>query len=54
MTVSIQTEKEELVGVQKTVIRDCDALGRLLELNLYINVLKNSHPDFAQEVETSF
>ena len=43
-----------MVGIQKTQIRDCDALGRLLELNLYIEVLSNTHPDFVTEPDTSF
>lgn len=42
-----------MVGVQKTIIRDCTAKG-ILELNLYIDVLSNSHPDFVEEIETSF
>jgi hypothetical protein len=29
-------------------------LNRLLELNLYIAVLANTHPDFVKDVETSF
>jgi len=53
-SVLIQTDSEDLVGIQKTVIRNCDGLSRLLELNLYINVLSNSHPDFEDDIETSF
>jgi len=51
--VFIQTDEEDMVGVQKTIIRDCDPKG-VLELNLYIDVLSNSHPDFVEEIETSF
>lgn len=29
-------------------------MNRLLELNLYINVLSNTHPDFTETVQTSF
>ena len=53
-SVKIQTDEDDMVGVQKTIIRDCDALGRLLELNLYIEVLSNTHPDFVTEPDTSF
>jgi hypothetical protein len=53
-SVEIQTDEDDMVGVQKTIIRDCDALGRLLELNLYIEVLSNTHPDFVTEPDTSF
>jgi hypothetical protein len=53
-SVEIQTDEDDMVGVQKTIIRDCDSLGRLLELNLYIEVLSNTHPDFVSEPETSF
>jgi len=42
------------VGVQRTIIRDCDAMGRLLELNLYIDVKSNTHPDFTSEMQTTF
>jgi hypothetical protein len=42
------------VGLHRTIIRDCDALGRLLELNLYINVRQNKHPDFTTAVVTNF
>jgi hypothetical protein len=45
-SVWIQTDSEDKVGVQRVVIRNCDSLDRLLELNLYINVLANTHPDF--------
>jgi len=52
-TVFIQTDEEDMVGVQKVIIRDC-VTDNLLELNLYIDVLSNSHPDFEEEIETSF
>ena len=48
--VDIHTNKEEMVGIQRTIIRDCDAMGRLLELNLYIDVKSNTHPDFTSEM----
>lgn len=53
-TIKIQTDDSDLVGSQKTIIRDCDSLGRLLELNLYIEILPNTHPDFVSEIETSW
>jgi hypothetical protein len=36
------------------MIRDCDQLNRLLELNLYIQVLTNTYPDFSETVKTSW
>ena len=48
--VNISTNDEAMVGVQRTIIRDCDAMGRLLELNLYIDVKSNTHPDFTSEM----
>lgn len=53
-SVYIQTDDENKVGVQKVMIRDCDALSRLLELNLYISVLENTHPDFVSNLQTSW
>jgi len=53
-SVGIQTDKEDAVGIQRTIIRNCDGLNRLLELNLYINVLSNTHPDFTTEMQTTF
>jgi len=53
-SVWVQTDEEDHVGKQMTIIRDCDSLSRLLELHLYINVISNSHPDFEKEIETSF
>ena len=47
-SVKIQTDREDMVGIQKTIIRDCDVVGRLLELNLYIDVLSNTHPFFCR------
>ena len=35
-------------------MRNCDSFNRLLELNLYVTVLANSHPDFVTEVQTTF
>lgn len=53
-SIKIQTDSEDLVGVQRTIIRNCDGMSRLLELNLYVNVLANTHPDFVTELQTAF
>jgi|LauGreDrversion4_2_1035121.scaffolds.fasta_scaffold1092999_1 hypothetical protein len=53
-SVMIQTDSEDKVGIQKVIIRNCDDLDRLLELNLYIGVLTNTHPDFTKSVQTNF
>ena len=52
--ISIRTNEEEMVGVHRLILRDYDSLGRLLELNLYIEVLSNTPPDFVTEPNTSF
>ena len=52
-TIDIQTDADD-VGIKKTIIRSCDNLNRLLEMNLYIEVLANTYPDFVSEPETSF
>lgn len=54
LSFEIQTDDEELVGVQRTVLRQCDILDRLHELNLSIEVLSNTYPDFVTEPETAF
>ena len=53
-TINIQTDSDDDVGVKRTIIRSCDNLNRLLEMNLYIEVLANTYPDFTSEPETSF
>ena len=53
-TLFIQTNDESLVGNQRTMIRGCDSLQRLYELNLYINISDNTAPDFAKTVQTEF
>ena len=47
-TIDIQTNKDD-VGIKKTIIRSCDNLNRLLEMNLYIEVLANTYTDFDKE-----
>lgn len=53
-SVWVQTDDEDAVGTQKTIIRNCNGLTRLLELNLYINVLSNTYPDFEEDIETTY
>ena len=53
-TVLIQTDDEDMVGVHRLIIQDYDERGRLLELNLYVQVLSNTHPYFVTEPDTSF
>lgn len=53
-SIYVYTEDENKVGNQKVIVRDCDSLNRLLELNLYISILENSHPDFVSEVQTAW
>lgn len=53
-SVYIQTDDEDMVGVRKTIIRDCDHLNRLLELNLYIEIKANTYPDFVTPVKTDW
>jgi hypothetical protein len=53
-SIKVQTDDESKVGIERVVFRDCDALSRLLEVNLYIEVLSNNPPDFVTEPETSF
>ena len=53
-SIDIQTDNDEMVGIQKTIIRACDNLDRLLEMNLYVEVISNTYPDFITEPETAF
>ena len=49
LTIDIQTDADEKVGVQRIIMRSCNELERLLELNLYIEVISNTYPDFVTE-----
>jgi hypothetical protein len=49
-TLWVQTDEETMVGTQRTVIRGCDKMGKLLEINFYVNVTANTPPEFMQEV----
>ena len=41
-SILIQTDEDSAVGNHQVVLRDCNALERLLELNLYINITDQS------------
>jgi hypothetical protein len=43
-----------MVGTQRTVIRACDSLNRLIELNLYINISDNQAPQFTTDLQTEW
>ena len=51
-SIAVQTDDENLVGTQRTIIRSCDRTSNLLELNLYINVTSNSAPEFVTDLTT--
>jgi hypothetical protein len=53
-TVWVQTDEENLVGTQRTVIRGCDSLNKLLEINFYVNVSSNSAPEFVEDIQTQW
>ena len=53
-TVWVQTDEENLVGTQRTVIRGCDNMGKLLEVNFYVNVTSNSAPEFTEDIQTQW
>lgn len=50
----VQTNDESLVGTQRLVIRGCDTLNNLHEINYYINVSSNSAPEFDEDIQTSW
>ena len=54
LTFEIWTNDEKMVGPQRTLLRSCDRLDRLLEMNLQVQVKENSAPDFLTEVQTDF
>lgn len=53
-TVNIKTESQDAEGKSRTIIRGCSRFNELLELYLYIDVMKNTYPDFVTEIETSW
>ena len=52
--IYIQTNDENLVGTQRTLIRACDRLSNLIEVNFYVNVQSNSPPEFEEDLKTEF
>jgi len=52
--VYVQSNDENLVGTQRTIIRGCDSLSNLIELTLYVNISSNSAPEFTEDIKTQF
>jgi hypothetical protein len=52
--VYVQTDSAEAEGIQRTIIRGCSRFDKLAELYLYVQVLKNSYPDFETEIQTTW
>lgn len=53
-TIWVQTDEENLVGTQRTIIRGCDSMSRLHEINFYVNVTSNSAPEFTEGIQTQW
>jgi len=53
-SILIHTDEDSAVGSHQVVLRDCNALERLLELNLYINITDQSYPVPVTDIKTSF
>ena len=43
-SIRLQTDNENMVGTQRTIVRACDSLLRLIELNEYLNISDNQAP----------
>lgn len=43
-----------MVGTQRTIMRACDSLNRLIELNLYLNISDNQAPEFKKDLQTEW
>lgn len=54
LTFEISTKDEKMVGPQRAILRSCDRLDRLLEMNLSVQVKQNTAPDFLTAVQTEF
>ncbi len=50
--VYVQSNDESLVGTQRLMIRGCDEVNNLHEINLYVNVSSNSAPEFVEDIQT--
>ena len=46
LTFEVFTLEESMVRPKRTILRSCDRLDRLLEMNLNVQILPNSAPDF--------
>jgi len=53
-TLFIQTDNADAEGKQRTVLRGCSSANQLAELYLYVEVKKNTYPDFKTEIETAW
>jgi hypothetical protein len=53
-SIAIKSSNETLVGVIPLLLRECINDHALTEVNLYVNVLANTYPDFVVEPQTIF
>ena len=53
-TIWVQTDDENLVGTQRLLLRGCDAMSKLYEINFYVNVSSNSAPEFVTDIQTQW
>jgi len=53
-TVYVETDSVKDVGKHRTIIRGCSNYNELLEIQLYVDIIDNSYPDFASEVTTTW
>lgn len=53
-TIWVQTDSQEAEGKRRTILRGCSNFDDLLELYLYVNVIKNTYPDFVKEIDTTW
>jgi len=53
-SIFVQTDSEDAVGTQRTILRGCSRLNELVELYLYVQVINNNYPDFVEEIETTW
>ena len=54
LTFEVSTNEKSMVGPNRTILRSCDRLNRLLEMNLEVSILANSAPDFVTPVQIDF
>jgi len=53
-TINIKTDSQDAEGKSRTILRGCSRFNELLELYLYVDVMKNTYPDFVSEIETTW